>query len=175
MPPKDYTAITDHLDANFPRSTYPGVRISLKKHTDGEKDEEAAALSSDRLIARDGTARILRRMRQYIKVSQAGEEQWLTHSAISWSFLAISRHPPPFLLAASSTSSDRARRLSSQAFSTSPALQLQTVSLIVASRLMAAEPKLLVGYDRETEDLLLIQALDALEDDLELRMSLLER
>ncbi len=64
VPPKDYTAITDHLDSNFPRSTYPGVRISLKKHTDGEKDEEAAALSSDRLIARDGTARILRRMRQ---------------------------------------------------------------------------------------------------------------
>lgn len=73
VPPAFYSAISNHLAENYSSSAYPKLRIDLKRHTDGEKDEDELASESTQEAkgagVREGTARLLRRFRSSIKVS----------------------------------------------------------------------------------------------------------
>lgn len=61
MPPKDYSSISNHLSENYSSTSFPRLNLLLKKYTDGEKDEEGSR--------REGTARVLKRFRNFIKAS----------------------------------------------------------------------------------------------------------
>lgn len=79
VPPAYYSAISNHLNENFTAHSHPRARIELKRHTDGEKDEDdeegsgvGASGSGDGGGGSGngvGTARLLRRFRHSIKVS----------------------------------------------------------------------------------------------------------
>jgi translation initiation factor eIF-2B subunit gamma len=75
VPPAFYSAISNHLAENYSSSSHPKLRIDLKRHTDGEKDEDELASESAAEAkaagAREGTARLLRRFRGSIKVGGA--------------------------------------------------------------------------------------------------------
>lgn len=64
VPPAYYTPINDHLLEVYTNITHPKARIQIKRYTDGEdeEDEESGGMQSE------GTARLLKRFRTYIKV-----------------------------------------------------------------------------------------------------------
>jgi translation initiation factor eIF-2B subunit gamma len=65
VPPAYYTPISNHISEYYSLINYPQARIEIKRYTDGEKDEddEQGGMHSE------GTARLLKRFRGYIKVS----------------------------------------------------------------------------------------------------------
>lgn len=80
MPPSNYSALSNHLAENYSSAVYPRLNIILKKFTDGEKDDDDASASGSGVGAArasgsttEGTARVLKRFRSYIKVSRRGE------------------------------------------------------------------------------------------------------
>jgi len=95
VPPVFYSAISNHLAENFASSSHPKLRIDLKRHTDGEKDEDEQAsestLETKAAGTREGTARLLRRFRSLIKVSWACCIFELTDSLTLCSCLATLR------------------------------------------------------------------------------------
>lgn len=64
MPPAYYTPISNHITEEYSMVTHPKARIVIKRHTDGEDeaDEDQGGMQSE------GTARLLKRFRSYIKV-----------------------------------------------------------------------------------------------------------
>lgn len=70
VPPVFYGPISDHLAENFSSAIHPRARLNLKKHTDGEKEEEENDSSGirDAFTEREGTARLLRRFKNQIRV-----------------------------------------------------------------------------------------------------------
>ena len=71
VPPSYYSAISNHLDEYYSVDSHPRLQLSLKRHTDGEKeeDDETSEVSHDQAAGgREGTARLLRRFRNQIKV-----------------------------------------------------------------------------------------------------------
>lgn len=80
VPPAYHAPISNHLNENFTASTHPRARIELKRHTDGEKDDEedkGEGGSGDYAGGMDpgGTARLLRRFKNHIKVSKLNHNQ----------------------------------------------------------------------------------------------------
>ena len=74
VPPLFHAAISDHLSENYSDSTHARARIELKRHTDGEKDKEEMDAQRDEIRGgglgeREGTARLLRRFKNFIKVN----------------------------------------------------------------------------------------------------------
>lgn len=65
VPPAYYTPISNHITQFYSLVSHPKARIQIKRYTDGEDDEddEAGGMHSE------GTARLLKRFRSYIKVS----------------------------------------------------------------------------------------------------------
>lgn len=96
VPPAYYTPISNHITQSYSLISHPKARIQIKRYTDGEDDEDdEAGMHSE------GTARLLKRFRSYIKVSlsfglsgflSTGEKKLMT-SLISFSYLVISPHP----------------------------------------------------------------------------------
>jgi translation initiation factor eIF-2B subunit gamma len=74
VPPSNYSALSNHLAENYSSASYPRLNIVLKKFSDGERDEDDANGSGAGPGGRagntetEGTARILKRFRSYIKV-----------------------------------------------------------------------------------------------------------
>jgi translation initiation factor eIF-2B subunit gamma len=74
VPPSFHSAISNHLAENYSSTSHPRLRIDLKRHTDGEKEEDEEGSTSENnhdmqsAGRREGTARLLRRFRNHIKV-----------------------------------------------------------------------------------------------------------
>lgn len=72
VPPSNYSALSNHLAEHYSSASYPRLNIILKKFTDGERDEDDASASGSGfktgVTETEGTARILKRFRSYIKV-----------------------------------------------------------------------------------------------------------
>lgn len=66
VPPSNYSALSNHLAENYSSALYPRLNIILKKFTDGERDEDDSSASGS--SGSEGTARLLKRFRSYIKV-----------------------------------------------------------------------------------------------------------
>lgn len=64
VPPAYYTPISEHLLEKYSEITHPKARIQIKRYTDGEKEEEEEQGG----VQSEGTARLLKRFRTYIKV-----------------------------------------------------------------------------------------------------------
>lgn len=62
-----HTAITDHLSENYSNASHPRARIELKAYTEGERDEGDEGQREGRR-RREGTARLLKRFKSYIRV-----------------------------------------------------------------------------------------------------------
>ena len=72
VPPQYHSSIADHLSENFSLVSHPRARIELRRTTEGEKDEdekESESSGTHKAGEREGTARILRRFKGYIRVS----------------------------------------------------------------------------------------------------------
>jgi translation initiation factor eIF-2B subunit gamma len=73
VPPLFHASISDHLSEHYSLESHPRARISLKRNTDGEKEDDDEEGRRDNApvvkgIEREGTARLLRRFRGFIKV-----------------------------------------------------------------------------------------------------------
>ena len=66
VPPSNSSALSNHLAENYSSALYPRLNIMLKKFTDGERDEDDSSASGS--SGSEGTARLLKRFRSYIKV-----------------------------------------------------------------------------------------------------------
>ena len=114
VPPAFYSAISNHLAENYSSSAYPKLRIDLKRHTDGEKDEDELASESTQEAkgagVREGTARLLRRFRSSIKVSGDSKMPSLfkSNSKSDFVLLPCDVSPPPGLKLASILDKHRA-------------------------------------------------------------------
>jgi hypothetical protein len=95
VPPAYYTPISNHITQSYSLISHPKARIQIKRYTDGEDDEDdEAGMHSE------GTARLLKRFRSYIKVSSIHAHSWecifsrgkrrLMRSLISSSYLVTS-------------------------------------------------------------------------------------
>lgn len=72
VPPIFHSAISDHLSENYLTSSHRRARIELRRHSDGEKeeDEEKSESTGGAVgLSREGTARLLRRFKSSIRVS----------------------------------------------------------------------------------------------------------
>jgi hypothetical protein len=65
VPPAYYTPISNHISEHYSLITHAKARIEIKRHTDGEEDED----EDQGTMQSVGTARLLKRFRSYIKVS----------------------------------------------------------------------------------------------------------
>lgn len=64
VPNTFHDQIADHIAEAYNKSTHSRVRINLRKNSEGERDEDEGDSEE-----KDGTARILKRFRNFIKVS----------------------------------------------------------------------------------------------------------
>ncbi|CAD6573277.1 MAG: hypothetical protein TREMPRED_000764 [Tremellales sp. Tagirdzhanova-0007] len=154
VPPLFHAAISDHLSENYSDSTHARARIELKRHTDGEKDKEEMDAQRDEIRGgglgeREGTARLLRRFKNFIKTD--------------FVLLPCDLVPPATLSLSSILDKHRS----------APDAVLTSVLYEPVEAVRDGEEKLLVALDSESDELLLIQPLEGLEETLDLRMSLI--
>ncbi|KAK4689820.1 translation initiation factor eIF-2B subunit gamma, partial [Tremellales sp. Uapishka_1] len=150
-PPLAYSAVHHHLQEHYSVSTHPRARIDLKRLTDGEKDEDEKESDIDvsKGGQKEGTARILRRFRAMIKSD--------------FILLPCDLLPPTSLPLSSILDKHRA----------TPTAVLTSVFYEPVPSIKEAEQKVLIAIDKETQELLMIENLMALEEDLSLRTTLL--
>ncbi|WRT64931.1 uncharacterized protein IL334_001871 [Kwoniella shivajii] len=156
VPPSSYTSVAEHVSEHYSMATHPRARIDIKRTSEGEKDDndedqiEHNKKSEGLHVNREGTARLLRRFKNWIRTD----------------FVLL-----PCDLSAPSTLS-----LSSilDKHRSSPDAVLTSVFYEPTESVKEGEEKVIVALDKETDELLLIQPMDTLEtSDLELRSALL--
>lgn len=150
--------MSEYLHQSYNSESHPRAHISLKSYADGEDDDEdngAAAGGGLESVGefvdideRAGTARLLKRFRSLIKTDFV-----LLPCDISF---------PSTLTLASILDKHRA----------TPDAVMTSVLYEAPEAVRESEDKMLVGADKETDELLFIQPLETLEEDLELRMGL---
>ncbi|WVW78639.1 hypothetical protein I302_100599 [Kwoniella bestiolae CBS 10118] len=148
VPPTFYTSVAEHVTEHYSMATHPKARIDMKRTTEGEKDDEGDD-ESDVGGGREGTARLLRRFKNWIRSD--------------FVLLPCDLSPPTSLSLTSILDKHRS----------SPDAVLTSVFYEPTESVKDGEEKVLVALDKETSELLLIQPLEGMEDDLELRMALI--
>ncbi|EIW65474.1 hypothetical protein TREMEDRAFT_72589 [Tremella mesenterica DSM 1558] len=150
VPPLFHSSISNHLNENYSTTTHPGARITLKQHDEGQdEDGEEPRGESSMAMERDGTARLLKQFRHLIETD--------------FVLLPCDISTPANLPLSSILDKHRA----------APDAVMTCVLYEPVDSVRESEEKVLVALDRESEELLLVLPLDCLEDDLDLRMSLL--
>ncbi|WVQ97901.1 hypothetical protein IAU59_005018 [Kwoniella sp. CBS 9459] len=154
VPPPFYTSVAEHISEHYSMATHPKARIEIRRTTEGEKDDdeeqsEVTHKGSSALIQREGTARLLRRFKNWIRTD--------------FVLLPCDLSPPASLSLTSILDRHRA----------SPDAVLTSVFYEPTESVKDGEEKILVAMDKETDELLLIQPLEGMEDDLELRSALI--
>ncbi|KAK8846815.1 hypothetical protein IAR55_005903 [Kwoniella newhampshirensis] len=154
VPSTFHSQVAEHVAEHYSMSTHPRARIDIRRPTEGEKDEdEEQSESTGRVGAglggRDGTARLLKRFRNYIKTD--------------FVLLPCDLAPPTSLPLKSIL--DRHR--------SSPDAVLTSVFYEPAESVKDSEEKILVALDKSSDELLLVQPLEAMDEELSLRMSLI--
>lgn len=150
VPPLSQAAISNHLNENYSITTHPRARINLKQHDEyDDEDDEADAMNQGLLVERDGTARLLKRFRRFITTDFV---------LLPCDLCAPSDLPLAKVL-------DRHR--------SAPDSVMTAVLYEPVESVRESEEKLLVALDRDSGELLMAQPLDGLEDELDLRMSLI--
>ncbi|WVQ84286.1 hypothetical protein IAT38_006438 [Cryptococcus sp. DSM 104549] len=148
VPPSFHAQIADHIAEYYSKSTHPRVRINLRRNTEGERDDDEEDVDRG-MPQRDGTARILKRFRGLIKSD--------------FVLLPCDISPPSYLPLKNIL--DRHR--------STPTAVLTSVFYEPLESVKENEEKLLVGLDKETNELLLIQPMEGLDEELEVRMALI--
>ena len=69
-PETTHERLSEHLAQHVANSSLPHARISLKQPSDGEEEANGHAGPSRRLTQKEGTAALLRRFRNHIKVNR---------------------------------------------------------------------------------------------------------
>ncbi|OXH26893.1 translation initiation factor eIF-2B subunit gamma [Cryptococcus neoformans] len=146
VPNTFHDQIADHIAEAYNKSTHSRVQINLRKNSEGERDEDEGDSEE-----KDGTARILKKFRNFIKSD--------------FVLLPCDISPPSYLPL--KTILDKHR--------SSPKAVMTSVFYEPIESVKDAEEKILVGLDKTSDELLLITPLEGMEEDLELRMSLLNR
>ncbi|OCF42328.1 translation initiation factor eIF-2B subunit gamma [Kwoniella heveanensis CBS 569] len=154
VPPPFYTSVAEHISEHYSMATHPKARIEIRRTTEGEKEDdeeqsENTHRASSGLVQREGTARLLRRFKNWIRTD--------------FVLLPCDLSPPVSLPLTSIL--DRHR--------SSPDAVLTSVFYEPTESVKDGEEKILVAMDKETDELLLIQPLEGMEDDLELRSALI--
>ncbi|WVF69850.1 hypothetical protein IAT40_004631 [Kwoniella sp. CBS 6097] len=154
VPPSFYTSVAEHISEHYSMATHPKARIEIRRTTEGEKEDdeeqsENTHKGSSGIIQREGTARLLRRFKNWIRSD--------------FVLLPCDLSPPVSLPLTSIL--DRHR--------SSPDAVLTSVFYEPTESVKDGEEKILVAMDKETDELLLIQPLEGMEDDLELRSALI--
>ncbi|ODN81587.1 hypothetical protein L202_02000 [Cryptococcus amylolentus CBS 6039] len=137
--------IADHIAEAYSKSTHAKARIDLRKNTEGERDEE----ENESFDGKDGTARILKRFRNLIKSD--------------FVLLPCDISPPPYLPLKKVLDKHRS----------TPKAILTSVFYEPIESVKENEEKSLVGLDKTTDELLLIQPMQALDEDFRVRTALL--
>ncbi|WWC87061.1 uncharacterized protein L201_001946 [Kwoniella dendrophila CBS 6074] len=151
VPPTFYTSVAEHVTEHYSMATHPNARIDIKRTSEGEKDddEESSELGNKGVNGREGTARLLRRFKNWIRTD--------------FVLLPCDLSPPTSLPLTSIL--DRHR--------SSPDAVLTSVFYEPTESVKDGEEKVLVALDKDSDELLLVQPLEGMEDDLELRMALI--
>ncbi|WVO12508.1 hypothetical protein L204_100108 [Cryptococcus depauperatus] len=141
--------IANHIAEAYNKSSYSRIRINLRRNTEGERDEDENDSEKD-LSQKDGTARILRRFRNFIKSD--------------FLLLPCDIAPPSYLPLKAVL--DRHR--------STPNAIMTSVFYEPIDSVKEVEEHILVGLDKNTSELLLITPLDSMdEEDFQIRTSLL--
>ncbi|WVR04509.1 hypothetical protein IAU60_001513 [Kwoniella sp. DSM 27419] len=152
VPPSWYNSLAEHITEHYSMATHPRARIEIRRTTEGEKEDDedqSDAAAARGVVQREGTARLLRRFKNWIKTD--------------FVLLPCDLSPPTSLSLTSIL--DRHR--------SSPDAVLTSVFYEPTESVKDGEEKILVAVDKETDELLLIQPLEGMEDDLELRSALI--
>ncbi|KAK6903908.1 translation initiation factor eIF-2B subunit gamma [Kwoniella mangroviensis CBS 8886] len=152
VPPSFYTSLAEHVTEHYSMATHPKARIDIKRTTEGEKDDEGdedSELGVKGGTGREGTARLVRRFKNWIRTD--------------FVLLPCDLSPPSSLSLTSILDKHRS----------SPDTVLTSVFYEPTESVKDGEEKVLVALDKDTSELLLIQPLEGMEDDLELRMALI--
>ncbi|WWD22125.1 hypothetical protein CI109_106614 [Kwoniella shandongensis] len=154
VPSTFHSQVAEHVAEHYSMSTHPRARIDIRRPTEGEKDDdeeqsESTGRAGAGLPGREGTARLLKRFRNYIKTD--------------FILLPCDLAPPTSLPLKSIL--DRHR--------SSPDAVLTSVFYEPAESVKDSEEKILVALDKQSDELLLIQPLEGMDEELDLRMSLI--
>ncbi|WWC67781.1 uncharacterized protein I206_101693 [Kwoniella pini CBS 10737] len=151
VPPSFYNSVAEHVTEHYSMATHSKARIDIKRTSEGEKDDdEESSEINNKAGGRDGTARILRRFKNWIRTD--------------FVLLPCDLSPPTSLSLTSILDKHRS----------SPDSVLTSVFYEPTESVKDSEEKVLVALDKTTDELLLIQPLDNLQnDDLDLRMALI--
>ncbi|TXT10810.1 hypothetical protein VHUM_02315 [Vanrija humicola] len=151
VPPADEAAISEYLQQTYSSFSHPRAHITLKSFTDGEDDDEDEGKDEVNRNEIVGTARLLRRFRSLIK-----NDFVVLPCDISF---------PSNLTLGSILDKHRA----------TPDAVLTSVFYEPTEAARGGEEEVLVGYDKYTNELLLIQGMDTITDDLDIRMALIDK
>ncbi|WWC59419.1 uncharacterized protein I303_101975 [Kwoniella dejecticola CBS 10117] len=150
VPPSFYNAVAEHVTEHYSMATHPRARIDIKRTSEGEKDDDdESSEANSKAGGRDGTARLLRRFKNWIRTD--------------FVLLPCDLSPPSSLPLTSILDKHRS----------SPDAVLTSVFYEPPESVKDGEEKVLVAVDKKSDELLLIQPLESLGDDLELRMALI--
>ncbi|KAL1408711.1 Translation initiation factor eIF-2B subunit gamma [Vanrija albida] len=151
VPPTAEAAISEYLQQTYSSFSHPRAHITLKSYADGEDDDEDEDEGMGGLEDKVGTARLLRRFRSLIRTDFV-----LLPCDISF---------PSNLTLASILDKHRS----------TPDAVLTSIFYEPTDAVRESEETMLVGLDKDTDELLLIQGLDTIEYDLQLRMALIDK